>query len=377
MRAGGTWQRGAIAGTALMFALLYLAAPLAAEPEIKWPVVFTNLDDVDEYGVSVSFYDFEKNTYPAPRLPVPCIVFDGEGGYVLSMSEAFLARHVARGFTHRTTCLGLVSAVQVDPETGERLPSIVFRNLAAERAGLKASLADIDNWGPGELENFLPSRYRSKRAMKAKLAAVLRRHERGAYDTTLPPDLGLDVEHVTEAIPLFIPDCFKNGTPYLDCTWRYGMKSGRKTTQALQDRFKAFGQALDRQLADYVANAPKDETAGQETEANFFAPYLTEPKRCMFFWREKDGNISSPLYNGQPQTFAIDFDLSELTDYRCFLTSKEYPRGYAYALSVLDSRDDAVSVYAILAANDRKRQYSRLSKASFKRRLSEWGRRTP
>jgi hypothetical protein len=106
------------------------------------------------------------------------------------MSDAFLDHYIKRGFTPATTCLGVFAGyVHYDPQTGKPLKVVV--------------------WGRDEGDDFW----------------------------------------VKDEFLIEIPDCFKNGTPYLDCDFIYDERSGYKNTR--QER------AFDRQKGPQIAAAVK------------------------------------------------------------------------------------------------------------------------
>src|SRR5262249_36424594 len=77
------------------------------------------------------------------------------------------------GFTVESVCLGLLSQTRYDPETGRRLPSYIH----------------VDT---------------------EELARELREDP-----ARKNPNFGIG--SISEEAPLDLPDCFKNGTPYIDC----------------------------------------------------------------------------------------------------------------------------------------------------------------
>src|SRR5262249_33605502 len=90
----------------------------------EYPVIFTDTTSLRELGLAV-YYGMDVKP-----LKNKCFYY-GDGGYLISMSDKFLARFTARGFTVQATCLGLISNTKFDPNTGRRLPTymIVDRKL--------------------------------------------------------------------------------------------------------------------------------------------------------------------------------------------------------------------------------------------------------
>jgi hypothetical protein len=127
----------------------------------------------------------------------------GDGGYSVSVSDAYLARYLARGFSLNSLCMALVSLALFDPESGKRLPSYIIANFK-----------NIDE----------------------------QRQEGG---------------DLTDELPLEVPDCFKRGLPYTDCTMNFDMHNGSRISaeqrQAFRDLGTAIDQAFRRAMAEGVA----------------------------------------------------------------------------------------------------------------------------
>jgi hypothetical protein len=204
------------AGTAVLTALLVsISATLHAA---DYPIVFTSTATVRGLGISVA------TITSAPRHFQNKCYFYGEGGYLVSISNEFLARFKHRGFTVQSVCLGLVSETRYDPETGYRLPSYIIAD--------KEAIAK-DQREHGEIVSF------------------------GA---------------VTEELPLDLPDCFRNGAPYSDCKFRFGRKTGKALSAAETDIYAQLGAALDKKTRALIAaqssqrsNEFLDDTYGSET----------------------------------------------------------------------------------------------------------------
>jgi hypothetical protein len=348
--------------------------PAGAQTEINYPVVFTSPEALEETGLSVRFYPSIDNNseQPKPVFPNACFEVQDEGGYYLSVSDEFLAHYTAKGFMLRSLCLALVSQARFDPATGERLPTYVFRDPAGERRLLEWMLPRVDAPDTGSWDAYIPRYHKTKSDFKAAIANAIERYKRGDFETVLPP-LGLPVDgFVTDELGFAVPDCFKNATPYLDCTWRYGMKSGRKTSPELQQRFKAYGEALDRQILDYIKNGnpeAKDED-GQELYPSQRGLYMGG-WRYSWFVKDADGSTYGALYEGQPDTFAIPSELIKLIDYSFFVAHPGIPRGYGYALCATGEKDSAPSYASIEFANDRRRHSSRFG-ASLIKKVVSW-----
>jgi hypothetical protein len=115
--------------------------PALAGPDIQYPLVFTSVSDLEKLGLSQQWpiiYDtgIQNNTLPKPGLPIGCYLYAGPATRALiSISEEFLARYKAKGFSRESLCMGLASRALYDPETGRRLPTYILRWHAARKPG--------------------------------------------------------------------------------------------------------------------------------------------------------------------------------------------------------------------------------------------------
>jgi len=53
-------------------------------------------------------------------------------------------------------------------------------------------------------------------------------------------------EQMTGEMPLDLPNCFRNGTPYNDCVFRFGRKTGKTLTAAETAIYAELGAAIDK-----------------------------------------------------------------------------------------------------------------------------------
>jgi hypothetical protein len=186
--------RLATSATALfsLLAVLIGGTTAFAQSGLRYPVVFDKAADMKRLGLVLS--GITDDSDDVEEFPNGCYYY-GDGGYPISFSRDFLARFRARGFSRRSLCLGLVSEIKFNPETGTRLPTyIVIR----------------------------ASDYRNRRA----------------DDTSLSGELPLD-----------FPNCFARALPYTDCTWNYDAYTGRRLSQTRTQAFQSFGQRIERFLS--------------------------------------------------------------------------------------------------------------------------------
>jgi hypothetical protein len=272
-------------------------ALLAQAPQ-KYPIVFKDPKGLELFGISL--VQPADGAQPPPILRHTCFQYGNEAPtvYLLSLSDAFLARYTKRGFTREGLCLALVSGARFDPETGKRLPTYVVRFEDKLRLALKG--------------------LNPKTLSKAQL------------------DVLTEDGSITEELPLAVPHCFKNGTPYLDCQWRYGLKTGAKLSAVATRRHRSFGEAWDRQVRDAI-NSNKLEPKGTNS-----APYLN----ISGYWG------MTPLYPGQPSHVVVsEKDWRETSPGMTWtVVSPALPRGYGYALYATGELGPSISISAVRSA---------------------------
>jgi hypothetical protein len=166
----------------------------------------------------------------------------GEGGAVnISISAELLAYYVQKGFSRRSLCMALISAIRFDPETGRRLATYVV-------------IYDLKE---------------------------LRKH----------PD---DVGNLSPELPLSIPSCFARALPYSDCTWNFDAFTGKRLSATLTRRFKAFGRELEEAIRAFKNGphrAPRDLC---EEDPLWPAKSVKAQKLCSFY-REGEGDYGGTL----------------------------------------------------------------------------------
>jgi hypothetical protein len=141
-------------------------------PDPRYPVVLADTQSQRQLGLLVSNYGPYKG---GPELANKCFYY-GDGGNLLSVSDAFLATYTARGFSKATLCLGLVSSIKFNPETGKRLATVIMADLK-----VLGSPNYVGEPGP-----------------------------------------------ITDEIPVDIPNCFSRGLPLVDCRFAYHPFTGAR-----------------------------------------------------------------------------------------------------------------------------------------------------
>ena len=206
----------------------------------------------------------------------------GEGGAVnISISADFLAYYMQQGFSRRSLCMALISAIRFDPETGRRLATYVVINDLKE----------------------------------------LRRH---------PDDMGV----TSPELPLTIPSCFARALPYSDCTWNFDAFTGKKLSSPLTQRFKALGRIVEEAIRAFK-NGPHK--APQDfCEPPYWTAAKSEKaqKLCSYFqWEtlDPDLSITNDAHLGEEYTKEYNIDPYY------FDLSGEFPEGFGYGLIYYDT----------------------------------------
>ena len=159
-----------------------------------YPVIFTSQDELLKLGIG--YLEFPNKCF-------------SDINNTFSFSNEFFARFRGRGFTVESVCLGLLGETRFDPETGRRLPTYIY----------------ID---------------------KEELARELR-------EDPDRKDPAFGAGSINQEAPLDLPDCFKNGTPYSDCVFRFGRKTGKALTAAETTTYANLGAALDKWTRAMIA----------------------------------------------------------------------------------------------------------------------------
>lgn len=293
---------------AAVLATLPLSSPAAAQGQDPYPILLTSPRQLHDIGLAVEVHHEERETY-APAFPNRCYNYGrGHTVFLMSFSDSFFERWRKQGFTKESLCLALVSLARFDPETGKRLPTFVIRD--------DEGLADVLK---------LPE-LAGRKLSRAELDEIRER-------------FGL----VTDELPLAVPPCFRNGTPYIDCNWRFGLTTGVPVRTQTALRWREFGKAWDRRITAALKNGriatrpPEGKTP--ELAA---AGYLD----IAGYW------AMQPIYEGEPEsdqlTEAMWRDWSQMT---WTVVSPNLPSGYGYALNATGERGPAISVAALRAAS--------------------------
>jgi len=341
-----------------------------AEPEIQFPIVFTDNSKLEDLGVSLEWPPPQEGDAPkAPRFPNGCYLYRGQDrDLLISVSDEFLNRYKAKGFSRESLCLALVSEARFDPETGSRLPTYVLRNDAVLQKWLEG--LDPGKMTTEELTNFVPGLFTSKAAFQKAINRGKKRDFSG-LDMDQASAL-VPAEHHTYELPLKVPDCFRNGTPYLDCNWKYGLKSGKKLSEQAPKRYREVGELFDQQIKAHIA-AGKG-SSPYEPDDPYFKDSVNNGAYLLI-----DGLVgeTEPGVNWVAPSVLIfevpDHMIGWAESIAWFAKSSSFPRGYGYALyawsAFAEKGGPAVSQVTLRAAFDGEKRSSKISKASLKKIL--------
>lgn len=373
---------------ALAASMLTCAAPTAsAEPEPKYPLVFASISEVQKLGLSLQWPMLygKGETFSTSGLPVGCYLYAGPNTMsLISISEEFLARYTAKGFTRESLCMGLASTMKFDPETGQRIPTYIYRDD-------KEIDTALDRFNPETMTDdarayLIPDVFATEDAFWAGIAAIRRKDFSGLNDDQIE-NLVSDADFLSNELPLKVPDCFKNGTPYLDCTWRYDLKTGEKLPDTTTSRYREVGETVDLHMKSFVAyktwpvldSGPylQKRVWGLITDGSGDDPGSTWIYRATSGsapdFSEEGYNSPPDINGGAPLEFKVGNGLAEWAeDVTWFDVSPSFPRGYGYNLTSGDEGfgDAGASAASILAAYDGASSSGRFSAARLKALLN-------
>ena len=353
-------SRSTAQATVLSAAVLLSPGIAHSEPALEFPVIFTSPQALAEFGIEIAGAGEVDGQGAIRPFPNKCYDLNGSSvGYrPITISNALLTKYRAKGFTRETLCIALVSQARFDPETGKRLPTYIFRDDADIDQALDA---DVDTLS--EDPDLIPKVFASKQAVLDAVAAFKRR-DYEKLNTAQTEALVRNYNAMTEEQPLAVPSCFKNGTPYLDCNWRFGMRKGKQFSPSESQYIRDLGVAIDRQMKDAIASgkpigfARGSEDGGDADDSN---GYLVR--------RGRIDSLRDGAYDGQPENLRVPQALLDKdTDLTWYDVSRALPRGYAYAFFAQQPADPAFSLEAL----EPKRESKRVSASRIKKAVEEF-----
>ncbi len=303
--------------TLILFFSLVSFGLARAEPATRYPIVISNIEDLRAAGIAFSWREqtvkeFNNQCY-----------YYGDGGHNLSFSDELVSDYVSKGFSLHSLCLAIVSEARFDPETGMRLPTFVVM----EEAEFK-------------------SVFKGKNISKLKTIEI----------EELAGDL------VSTELPLQVPSCFKGGTPYSDCNWRFDIISGSKLKEGTRESYKKLDKAFAAAISAHPGWQDCDDSLAVEDQRIYCIAErwgerdASEDGELIVKRLAPEGYGISDLFVDEegkrlPGSLLSERDL-ELSHASFFDISRILPNGYGYALNADGGAGPAASVATIIAAHD-------------------------
>jgi hypothetical protein len=278
-------------------ASLFASSALPAHAQTaapKFPIVIAKSERLADVGIKMAWGLPKDFKHYANR----CYYY-GDGGLSFSVSDELLARYKAKGFTLNSLCMGLVSEAKFDPETGKRLPTYMLVDAVALEAATNGR--DIRNLTAKQLSQCCSE-----------------------------PGM------MTEELPLIVPACFKNGTPYSDCDWRYGIKTGVKVREVTRENFARLGSEIERIMAVVIREKLvcfAEMGAACVAERHDQIPMPNGERNNRGNALAPEGRAMSTILDGQTRRdLKTDEALAKLSKAMFVDISATFPKGFGYAL---------------------------------------------
>lgn len=355
------------AGFAVLWCCISLGieTPATGEPAPQFPIVFTEMADLQALGlsldwpppVSVAPTDTAKPV-KVPHFKNTCYWYAGPiTRYLLSLSVEYIAEFTSKGFTRESLCMAIVSGITFDPESGERLATLIYRDdsvLARHLAVMEPEFLTDEqrSW-------MFPSAFKNDDELRDVISRLAAGNIDGLTDeqiVALIPDY-----HSTEELPLRVPDCFANGTPLLDCKWHYDPSTGEKLTKSETEKYRMIGEIADQHIQADIASGRGRRLYPFTDKSE--EVYLPMDRTFLRILNEKD----------DPDDTMLGLEVTEdLFDYALplawYAATENSPRGYGYALYAYsdDFGDGGISAASLKRSFDKSFSSSRFSPAKLK-----------
>ena len=209
----------------------------------------------------------------------------GDGGPDIEFDDYFLEHYKRQGFSRRSLCMALMSGIRYNPETGRRLATYIR----------KFSNKDADIY----------------------------------------PEL-----------PIAVPECFRNGTPYSDCTFRYDLLFGTPLGPDAMRRYREIGERLKAALRN--------------------------PTRRKNFKYFEDGEGDNSLVKGMILIGAAQegLQVDEISAVSFYDYSDEFPEGFGYALYANGGSAPSLSAEVVRTSDEPGRRRRQMNPARIRELLT-------
>ena len=270
-----------VVGLALLFLSLYFQADRERKNAIAQRDRAQHALDRDRASIGIGVDGGWGTSDDGQGFPNKCYYY-GDGSYLLSVSTEYLDRYKSRGFSLNSLCMALVSGIIFDPESGKRLPTYL-------KVDLKKY--DEDKGEPGA---------------------------------------------ATDELPLEVPDCFRRGLPYSDCSMNYKFFTGKPLTVEERSGYRELGRAIEQLMRSAISqgvacsqfrrgrdNCTLERWGDRKDEDNSLVKEYLAPEGYSL-------DLSERLVNRNAR---ISERLITLSGVSFYDISKSFPTGFGYALN--------------------------------------------
>jgi hypothetical protein len=259
-----------------------VVAQTSARAAAPYPILIQDFKELRSAGIALFQRGELKKNFP--HLKHRCYSY-GDGGYMISISDTFLRGYEGRGFSLNSLCMGMISGIRFDPETGERIPTFI----------------------------------------------VVR-----------PKKKGKGVEAVTSELTLGLPDCFKDGTPYSDCAMNFDPITGKKHKATTVAFYADLGREIEADFKKNKAAGRWKESCGSKTAMSCFSETWPDTQKA----KEERGELDAGFLAfehwpdpknpaealSQPSCCYPSAKPSSWQHQTNFDVSAKLPKGFGYAL---------------------------------------------